>query len=53
VNGAPGYVVFSGDRPYAILGFSFARDRITEIDILLRPERLARIDLSAVERTSA
>ena len=53
VNGAPGYVVFSGDRPYAILGFSFARDRITEIDILLGPERLARIDLSAVERTSA
>jgi RNA polymerase sigma-70 factor (ECF subfamily) len=48
INGAPGYVVFSGARPFAILGFSFARDRIAEIDILLDPERLASIDLSAV-----
>jgi RNA polymerase sigma-70 factor (ECF subfamily) len=48
VNGAPGYVVLSGTRPFAILGFSFGADRITEIDILLDPERLARLDLSAV-----
>jgi RNA polymerase sigma factor (sigma-70 family) len=53
VNGAPGYVVFSGNRPFAILGFSFARDRIAEIDILVGPERLARVDLSAIERTPA
>jgi RNA polymerase sigma-70 factor, ECF subfamily len=48
INGAPGFVVFSGGRPFAILGFSFGADRITEIDILLDPERLARLDLSAV-----
>jgi len=52
VNGAPGLVVFSGDRPFAILGFSFAQDRIAEIDILLDPERLARMDLSAVSEPS-
>ena len=51
VNGAPGYVVLSGNRPFAILGFSFGADRITEIDILLDPERLARLDLSAVVRS--
>ncbi len=49
INGAPGYVVFSGDRPFAILGFAFARDRIAEIDVLLDPERVARLDLSAVD----
>jgi RNA polymerase sigma-70 factor (ECF subfamily) len=48
VNGAPGYVVFSGARPFAILAFSFGADRITEIDVLLDPERLARLDLAAV-----
>ena len=48
INGAPGYVVFSGARPFAILGFSFGADRITEIDILLDPDRLARLDLAAV-----
>jgi len=53
VNGAPGYVVFSGDRPFAILGFSFARDRIAEIDILVGPERLARVDVSAIVRAPA
>jgi RNA polymerase sigma-70 factor (ECF subfamily) len=47
INGAPGFVVFSGARPFAILGFSFGADRITEIDILLDPERLGRLDLSA------
>ena len=48
INGAPGFVVFSGDRPFAVLGFAFAGDRIAEIDVLLDPERLARFDLSAV-----
>jgi RNA polymerase sigma-70 factor (ECF subfamily) len=48
VNGSPGLVVFAGGRPYAVGGFTFARDRIAEIDILLDPVRLARLDLSAV-----
>jgi RNA polymerase sigma factor (sigma-70 family) len=48
VNGVPGLVVFSEERPYAVLGFAFDGGAITEIDILLDPERLARLDLSAV-----
>ena len=48
VNGSPGFVVFTRSRPFAVLGFAFAGDRIVEIDILLDPERLARLDLSAV-----
>ena len=49
VNGAAGFVVFAGDRPFAILGFTLRGDRITEIDILANPARLARIDLSALD----
>jgi RNA polymerase sigma-70 factor (ECF subfamily) len=53
VNGAPGIVVFADARPYAVLAFAFdgavaAGGAITEIDILLDPERLGRLDLSAV-----
>ncbi len=48
VNGSPGLVVFVGERPFAVLGFAFRGGRIAEIDILLDPERLRRLDLSAV-----
>jgi RNA polymerase sigma-70 factor (ECF subfamily) len=48
VNGTPGFVVFSHDRPYAVLAFAFGSGRITEIDVLGDPERLATLDLSAV-----
>ena len=48
VNGAAGGVVFAGDRPYAVVAFRFGRSAITEIDFLIDPERLARLDLSAV-----
>ena len=48
VNGAPGFVVFSQDRPSAVLAFAIGPDRITEIDVLGDPERLATLDLSAV-----
>src|SRR3990170_2068825 len=48
VNGAPGFVVFSGDRPFAVVAFTTRRDRIVEIDFVLRPDRLARLDLGAV-----
>jgi RNA polymerase sigma factor (sigma-70 family) len=54
VNGGAGIVVFAGDLPFAVLGFTFeGHDRsaaIAEIDILLDPERLERLDLSAVSR---
>jgi RNA polymerase sigma factor (sigma-70 family) len=52
VNGAAGIVVFAGDQPFAVLGFTFEGTdraaRIAEIDILLDPERLEHLDLSAV-----
>ena len=45
VNGAPGFVVFNGERPFAVLGFHFAlgarSDAITAIDVVLTHERLA------------
>lgn len=46
VNGAPGLVVFFGDKPSSILGFTIVGDQIVEIDILADPERIARLDLS-------
>jgi RNA polymerase sigma factor (sigma-70 family) len=48
VNGSTGLVVFAGDQPFAVIGFAFQGDRITQIDILADPERLRRLDLSAV-----
>jgi RNA polymerase sigma-70 factor (ECF subfamily) len=49
VNGAPGTVtVPPGGDPLAVMGFTVARSRIVEIDILADPERLRRLDLAAV-----
>ncbi len=50
VNGVPGFVVFAGDRVFAVMGFTIRNDRIVEIDILADPDRLARLDLGAVTR---
>ena len=50
VNGAPGFFVNAGGKPYAVIGLAFGPDGITEIDILLDPDRLARLKLpSTVE----
>ncbi len=43
VNGGPGFVVTAGGKPFAILGMAFGPDGITEIDILLDPDRLAKL----------
>jgi RNA polymerase sigma-70 factor (ECF subfamily) len=48
VNGAAGAVIFVADRPTAIMGFVVRRGRIAAIDVLADPERIARIDLSAL-----
>jgi RNA polymerase sigma factor (sigma-70 family) len=47
VNGAPGFVVSTNGRPYAVLAITVRAGRITQIDILADPARLARLDLSA------
>ena len=49
VNGAAGLLVYAGDRLFAVLGMTIRGDRIAEIDILLDPERLARLDLRGVK----
>jgi len=48
VNGAAGVVTAPGGEPLAVMGFTVARGKIVEIDILADPERLRRLDLSAV-----
>jgi RNA polymerase sigma factor (sigma-70 family) len=48
VNGAPGIVTFRDGRPFSIMAFEIAGDRIVGLDILVDPERLAGLDLSAV-----
>jgi len=45
VNGAPGFLVTSGGKPYAVIELAFGQGGITEIDILLDPDRLARLEL--------
>jgi RNA polymerase sigma-70 factor, ECF subfamily len=45
VNGAPGFVVADGTRVISVAGFTIARGRITEIDLLADPERLRSIQL--------
>jgi hypothetical protein len=51
VNGAPGFVVFTGDRPFAVLGFRFTgaagAARIGAIDVVLSPDRLASLGLAS------
>jgi RNA polymerase sigma-70 factor (ECF subfamily) len=49
VNGAAGIVVAPGGRPFAVLGFTVARGKIVEIDVLADPERLARLDLAVLD----
>jgi RNA polymerase sigma-70 factor (ECF subfamily) len=48
VNGSAGLVVFADGRPFAVVAFGFGGGLVNEIDILLDPERLERLDLSAV-----
>jgi RNA polymerase sigma factor (sigma-70 family) len=48
VNGAAGAVIFVADRATAIMGFVVRDGRVAAIDVLADPERIARIDLSAV-----
>ena len=50
VNGNLGIVSRRPDgRLFAVLGFTIAGGKIVEIDILADPERLSRLDLSALE----
>ena len=52
VNGAAGVVVMTNGRPFVVMGFTVARGKIVEIDCLLDPERLARLDLAVLDGAS-
>ena len=50
VNGAAGVVSQDPDgRPFSVMGFTVSGGRIVEIDILANPERLSKLDLSALD----
>jgi RNA polymerase sigma-70 factor (ECF subfamily) len=46
VNGAAGVVAAAGGRPFAVMGFTVARGKIVEIDILADRTRLRQLDLA-------
>jgi RNA polymerase sigma factor (sigma-70 family) len=48
VNGAVGLVVAPRGRLRLVLGFTIARGKITEIDIIADPERLDQLDLAVL-----
>ncbi|HLY14615.1 MAG TPA: RNA polymerase sigma factor SigJ [Candidatus Limnocylindrales bacterium] len=51
VNGAPGIVSRDADgAPFSVMGFTMRDGRIIEIDVLADPERLARLDLTILDR---
>jgi len=50
VNGHLGFVSRRGDgRLFSVVAFTIADGKVVEIDILADPERLGRLDLSAIE----
>jgi RNA polymerase sigma-70 factor (ECF subfamily) len=50
VNGHLGFISRRPDgRLFSVVGFTIAGGKVIEIDILADPERLSRLDLSAVE----
>jgi RNA polymerase sigma-70 factor (ECF subfamily) len=48
VNGAAGAVIFVAGQPVAIMAFVVRGGRVTAIDVLADPARIARIDTDAV-----
>ncbi len=49
VNGSAGLVTAPGGKPYAVMGFTVARGKIVEIDILADPARLRRLDMAVLD----
>ncbi|WP_328554826.1 sigma-70 family RNA polymerase sigma factor [Streptomyces sp. NBC_00358] len=50
VNGVAGLVVVTGGRPAGVLAFTVVHGRIAVIDIVNDPERLARLDVTVLDR---
>jgi RNA polymerase sigma factor (sigma-70 family) len=48
VNGSAGVVILDDDDPASVMGFTFAEDRIVEIDAIAAPDRVAVLTAGAV-----
>jgi len=46
VNGSPGLLQIRGGRPFSVVAFTVAEDRIVQMDIIADPERLAGLGVS-------
>ncbi|MET9337707.1 RNA polymerase sigma factor SigJ [Nonomuraea sp. NPDC003804] len=49
VNGTAGVVVAANGRPLSVMGFTVTGGQIVAIDVLSDPERLQRLDLTALD----
>ena len=49
VNGAPGFVAMRNGERFSVGGFTIRAGRIVAMDILADPDRLSRLDLTALE----
>ena len=48
VNGGPGFLVARDGQPLAVMALTVRDGKIAEMDVLADPDRLARLDLTAV-----
>jgi RNA polymerase sigma factor (sigma-70 family) len=48
INGTPGIMSSRDGQPFSVIGFTVIAGKITEIDILMDPERLRQLDLRAL-----
>jgi RNA polymerase sigma-70 factor (ECF subfamily) len=48
VNGGPGFLVARNGEPIAVMALTVRDGKIAEMDVLADPDRLARLDLTAV-----
>ncbi len=49
VNGAPGIVCILDGKPFSVMAFTVRGGKIAEIDVLRDPERIRRLDLTALD----
>ena len=48
VNGAAGVVITVGEQVFAVMGFTVSRGKVVEIDAIVDPDRLLRLDLAGL-----
>ena len=48
INGAAGFIAFLHGRPFSIAAVTVRNGKITEVDFLADPERIARLDLTEI-----